>query len=222
MGTSSPRRVAAALGHRAVPTQVGTQNSGSSIVESDVTDSKLKSGPRLPGRVTRAWMSALALFVVYGNIAVVFNPEKLGLRGWPSLPRPFALHDAFLIPGMFSSYATFNFDYLLVGLRTETGYMADRGKWITLDYREHFPERFAIVFTQLFAAHQSDMLGAEGQHAAWSALSTKIKAHHNRLHPNERIRRLRIASVNYPLSPLGYRGAKTPETSRAELWYSDP
>jgi hypothetical protein len=176
----------------------------------------------LPSRAARALMSAIALLVIYGNLAVTFNPEKLGLPGWPALPRPFALHDAFLIPGMFSGYATYNFDFLLVGLRTHQGRASDRDQWIALPVAEHFPLRFPIVYTQLYAAHHWDMLGEQGQRDAWVALSAKIKAHHNRLHPDAPIARLRIGSLNYPLSPLGYRGAKTPENSRAELWYSDP
>jgi hypothetical protein len=175
-----------------------------------------------PGRAARTLMNAIALLVIYGNLAVTFNTEKLGLRGWPALPRPFALHDAFLIPGMFSGYSTYNFDFLLAGLRTERGRASDRAQWIALPISEHFPSRYPIVYTQLYAAHHWDMLGQQGQHAAWVALSAKIKAHHNRLHPDAPIARLRIGSLDFPLSPLGYRGAKTPENSRAELWYSDP
>jgi hypothetical protein len=184
----------------------------------DIADSKNV----MPGRAARALMSAIAVFVIYGNLAVTFNPEKLGLVGWPALPRPFALHDAFLIPGMFSGYSTYNFDFLLVGLRTERGRERDRGAWIELPYEEHFPLRYPIVYTQLFAAHHWDMLGEAGQRDAWAALSVKIKAHHNRLHPDAPIARLRIGSFDFPLSPLGYRGAKTAESARAELWYSDP
>jgi hypothetical protein len=167
-------------------------------------------------------MSAIAILVVYGNLAVTFNPDKFGLVGWPALPRPFAVHDAFLIPGMFSGYVNYNFDFMLMGERTNGGRASDRGMWIELPYKEHFPLRYPIVYTQLFAAHHWDMLGQEGQRRAWVDLSARIKAHHNRLHPDAPIRRLQIGSLNFPLSPLGYRAAKRPETTQAELWYGDP
>ncbi|HEY2734125.1 MAG TPA: hypothetical protein VGI70_09070 [Polyangiales bacterium] len=177
---------------------------------------------RGPGRFARAYMSAIAVLIIYGNLAVTFNPEKFGRVDWPALPRPFAIHDAFLIPGMFSGYVNYNFDFVLMGERTQQGRPRDRGEWIELPYKEHFPLRYPIVYTQLFAAHHWDMLGQQAQRDAWAALSVRIKAHHNRLHPDAPIDRLQIGSLNFPLSPLGYRGAKTRDATRAELWYGDP
>jgi hypothetical protein len=175
-----------------------------------------------PGRAARCFMSAIALLIIYGNLAVIFNTEKLGLRGWPALPRPFALHDAFLITGMFSGYADHNFDFFLAGHRSYEGRNQDRGAWLALDLQEHFPLRYPIVYTQLFAAHQWDMLGEATQRAAWAALAAKIKAHHNRLHPEAPIDRLRFGCIDFPQSPLGYRGAKTDASSWIEPWYADP
>ena len=167
-------------------------------------------------------MGAIALLVVYGNLCVVFNTDKLGLTGWPSLPRPFVLHDAFLIPGMFSSYASYNFDLYLEGERSRAGRARDRGRWIGLPMHEFFPQRYPIAYTQLFAAHHWDMLGDEGQRAAWVGIARRIEHRHNLLHPDAPIRRVRFGSENFPVSPDGYRAAKIPRAIQRELWYSDP
>jgi hypothetical protein len=159
-------------------------------------------------------MSFVALVVVYGNLAVAFNPQKLGLAALPSLPTGFALRDAFLVTGMFTGYATHNSDPFL------EGFVRDR--FVPLDLREHFPLRAAITYTQLVAAHHTDMLGASAQRAVWAAYATQIKARHNRLHPDTPISRLRLGVVVFPQSPLGYRGAKLDGRTTRFLWYTDP
>jgi hypothetical protein len=166
-------------------------------------------------------MSVIAALVVYGNLAVTFNPQKLGLH-WPGLPRGFALHDAFLIPGMFSGYSSANFDLLLQGQRTDTGRTRDRGQWINLPLTEHFPLRYALSYTQLSAAHHADLLGPAGQRAAWAVYGQKIKARHNRLHADAPIARLRFGIVSFPASPAGYRALKSLRTAWRHLWYADP
>lgn len=161
-------------------------------------------------------MSALAVLVVYGNLAVTFQPAKLGLPGAPGLPRTVALHDAFLLPGMFSGYSPFNFDFFIEGQRDPDS------AFFELPLREHFPLRQAITYTQLLAAHHMDILGASGQRAAWAVMAQKIKARHNRLHPELRIARLRFGVLTFPQSSGGYRAAKNAPSSRRYLWYADP
>jgi hypothetical protein len=165
-------------------------------------------------------MSAFALLVVYGNLAVIFNTEKLGLPDWPSLPRPFALHDAFLLFGMFSDYSDQSFDFFVLGRRKAEPTRA--AEWVELALREHFPLRYPIVYTQLVAPHHWDMLGDGAQRRAWAELATRIRARHNRLHPDQPIDGVRIGVVKFPQSPLGYRGAKLPINTRSELLYADP
>ncbi len=166
-------------------------------------------------------MSVLALFIIYGDVSVTFNPTKLGLHG-NGLPRSFAMQDAFLIPGMFSGYTTFNFDFFIEGQRTQDGRKNDRGAFITLDLHDYFPLRQALTFTQLFAAHHWDMLGPSGQRAAWAVLARKIKARNNRLHRDAQITRLRFGVITFPQSVNGYRGAKGENNAWRYTWYADP
>jgi len=153
---------------------------------------------------------------------VTFNPSKLGLPAWAGLPRPFAMQDAFLIPGMFTGYTTFNFDLFLEAERTPTGRLRDRGRFIALPLREHFPMRAAITYTQMFAAHHWDMLGPSGQRTAWSGYARQIKARHNRLHPDAPVGRVRFGVQTFPQSPLGYRAAKRSRNTWRYLWYAEP
>jgi hypothetical protein len=171
--------------------------------------------PELP-RWKRICASAIALVVVYGNLAVTFQPQKLGITAWSGLPRPFVVQDAFLIPGMFSGFTPFNFEYFIEGERAR-----DR-RFVPLRLEEYFPLRYALTYTQLFAAHQWDMLGPSAQRAAWATLAKKIKARHNRLHPSEPIARLRFGVLTFPQSKDGYRAGKDQGRTWRYLWYTDP
>lgn len=171
-------------------------------------------------RLTRALRNAVALLIIYGNVAVALQPAALrraGLR----VPRPAILHDAFLMTGMFSSYSLTNSDFVLLGQRTQAGLAQDRGQWIRLRLRDHFVSRHGVVFTQLFAAHHWDVLGVGAQRRAWAFLARRIRERHNRLHPERAVARVRIGSVEWPQSPLGYRAAKDAGPVHSRIWYSE-
>jgi hypothetical protein len=175
---------------------------------------------RLPP-LRRALMHALALLLFYGNVAVALQPPALARHGF-GLPHPRWMHDAFLMTGMFGSYSTRNGDMFLAGERTHDGAHADRGKWTRLDLKEHFPQRHGITWTQLYAAHQWDALGPDAQRAAWRELAQRIRARHNRLHPEHPIGRVRFGEVTWPQDPRGYRAAKRTPNVLANTWYVDP
>jgi len=164
-------------------------------------------------------MGALAVLLVYGNLAVALQPPQLGVA---PLPRPRWLFDAFLLPGMFSGYTTTNLDFHLTGLRDDRGREGDRGRWIVLELGEHFPQRLGITFTQLYAPHHREVLGAAGQRAAWASLARKIRQRHNRLHPDQPVVRVRIATLEWPIHPSGYRGGKRADTMRLRSWFEEP
>jgi len=163
-------------------------------------------------------LDLIAIAVIYGNVAVALQPAPVrnaGLR----VPRPAWLLDAFLIPGMFGSYGETNLDFVVAGLRTQDGLPADRGRWIKLRVREHFPERHGVVFTRLFAAHHWDMHGTGAQRQAWALLARKIREHHNRLHPDRAVVRVRLGSEDWPISPLGYRAGKRGDAITQRSWF---
>lgn len=168
----------------------------------------------------RRLLDALVLFVIYGNVAVAWQPPPL--RRSVRVPRPGFVADAFLITGMFSSYSLFNSDYFILGQRADSGLVDDRGRWIQLRVREHFPQRHGVIFTELFAAHHWDMHGTRAQRRAWEFLARRIREHHNRLHPDRAVTRVRFGSVQWPQSPLGYRAAKTPDALRTRTWFAEP
>jgi hypothetical protein len=170
--------------------------------------------------VHRLLRDLMALLLIYGNVAVGLQPHalrKLGVR----VPRPGFVHDAFLITGMFGSYTDVNGDFFIFGLRDERGATHDRGRWIQLAVHEHFPQRHGVVFTELFAAHHWDTHGRPAQRRAWTFLARKIREHHNRLHPERSVARIRFGTQLWPLSPHGYRAGKRPGAIRQQTWFAE-
>lgn len=164
-------------------------------------------------------MSAIAIVIVYGNLSMIFNPSKLGVP----LPNPWfmtrTIQDAFLLTGMFSSYADQNIDFVIGG-RTVPQASGEQPKWIVLDLNEMIPGRMGIKFTQLLVARHWDILGKRAQEAAWHQAAKKMRARHNRLHPDQPIDAVRLGVMRWPLSPDGYRAAK-PKKSPYLDWYND-
>jgi hypothetical protein len=163
-------------------------------------------------------MGAVALLIVYGNLAVVFQPKKIGLKGAPGLPRPFVLHDAFLMTGMFNSYVKENWDFFIEGRFRQDG--PKRHRWAALLIEDHFPLRRSITFTQLYAPHHWDMHGSKAQRAAWSVMATKIRARHNRLHPDRAVTKVRFGTLSWPMDPRGYYAGRRPGHERRRVWFS--
>jgi hypothetical protein len=166
-------------------------------------------------------MHLLAAFILYGNAAVALQPHAFARMGI-GLPRTAWLKDAFLMTGMFSSYVTRNADLFLAGERTQTGRSSDRGRWLRLSIREHFPARHGVVFTQLFVVRHWDTLGRSAQRRAWVELAATIRARHNRLHPDAEVARIRFGQIDWPQDPRGYRAAKRAPNVRATTWFEEP
>ena len=80
-------------------------------------------------------MSAVALLIAYGNLAVILHPSKFGFGTLPELPRPLVIHDAFLMTGMFNSYAEENLELFIEGETTGEGFT----RWMAISVSEHFP-----------------------------------------------------------------------------------
>jgi hypothetical protein len=165
-------------------------------------------------------MHLLAAIILYGNAAVALQPRALHRIG-AGLPRPRALMDAFLMTGMFSSFVTRNADLFIAGERTQDGRAADRGQWLRLSIGEHFPSRHGVVFTQLFVARHWDTFGRVAQRKAWVELAARIRARHNRLHPDAPVARIRFGQIDWPQDPRGYRAGKQAPFVRSTTWYED-
>ena len=169
------------------------------------------------------WLTAgLGAVLVYGNLAVALRPDRIGLAGWPALPLPTVLYDALLVPGVFGGYSLQNYDFFLLGRRSEAGREADRGRWIRLDVHEHFPLRDALTHAVLLAPHQRDLYGEAEQRRAWSVLAQKIKQRHARLHPNAPLAALRIGLDVFPQGTHDYREHKRPGRIWIQMVYSEP
>lgn len=169
------------------------------------------------------WLTAgLGAVLVYGNLAVALRPDRIGLAGWPALPLPAALYDALLLPGVFGGYSLQSYDFFLLGRRSDAGRRGDRGRWIRLDVREHFPLRDALTHAVLFAPHQRDLYGAPAQRQAWGVLASKIRQRHTRLHPAAPLDALRIGLDVFPQGTRDYREHKRPDRTWTQVLYSEP
>lgn len=173
----------------------------------------------LPGRFRRWLLNALTVFLLYGNAIGVLESPRLRKVGVPA-PAPLWLRDAFLMHGMFTSYSSRNVDFFIAGLRNDQGTSGDRGSWVPLALKEHFPERHGVTFTELFAVHQWDIYGPKAQRAAWRDLAARIRRRHNLLHPDRPIVRVRFGAIDWPQSPRGYRARKD-EHARAGTWFEE-
>jgi len=165
-------------------------------------------------------MSLIAITIIYGNVAMIFNPQKL-LPFLPNRwPTTFAMQDAFLLTGMFTSFSTENVDFMIGG-RIAPRAPNEKASWIVIDQDEMFTGRMGIKYTQILAARHWDMLGKQAQQDAWHKAAKKIRARHNRLHPDQPIDAVRIGVQLWPLSADGYRAAKRKDTRRYVDWYND-
>jgi hypothetical protein len=175
---------------------------------------------RGPSIAMRAVMTVVTLTLAYGNAAVALGPPAL-LKLNLTLPAPDLVRDVFLMTGMFNSYSERNVDFVLTGKRSARGLREDRGRWIRLPLREHFPQRHGITYTQLFAAHHWDVHGLAAQRKAWAVMAAKVRARHNRLHPDRHVQSVRFAATDWPISPQGYRALKSSDASRPRIWFSE-
>jgi len=188
---------------------------------SATADAALAPAPRVyPSRARRALLNALAVLLIYGNATIALQPPRLRRTGF-QLPAPAWMRDAFLMSGMFTTWSRSNLDMFIAGQRSLDGDPSTRGQWVSITVREHFPDRQGVTFTKLYAMHHWDAHGRAAQRVAWKALARKIREHHNRLHPELAVTRVRFGSVEWPQSPLGYRAAKHARSIETRVWYEE-
>ena len=162
----------------------------------------------------RLGLSLLALFIIYGNLAVVLHPPMLGRPKATGLPRPTLLLDVFLMTGMFYSIDKFHQKPYVEGFRVD----ADGRPlgWEPLDVDELLPIRLGFQFAAVIALRHYDMGGAGRQQArvrAWNTLAPMLRERHNRLHPHRQVSAVRIGLLTWPFVEGQSRG-EPPEDAR--------
>lgn len=151
---------------------------------------------------------------------VALQPPELVARGL-SIPHPDAVRNAFDLTSMFSSYSASNEDYAIFAIRTQAGRSGDRGRWIELPLSDHFPRRLPLTAMQIYASFPARIDGDEGRARAWSVLAEKIRANHNRLHPESPVAQIRLDAVQWPTDPRGFYAGKAPGKIRTRLFFSE-
>jgi hypothetical protein len=169
----------------------------------------------LPRPLHRWLLSAVALAVIYVNLAVIFHPGATR-RKHPALPLHPALYDAFLIFGVFSYYETNNHEMQLWGDTGKTN--VGIGGWKLLDAHEHFPFTRGERDGRIWASRHYRALPRSEHLAVWQRTGLQILQRHNRLHPDEPILRLGIQNVSWPRSPEGFYAAYVSNRARYTFW----
>jgi len=170
--------------------------------------------------IRRLIMNGIALALLYGNAMVALQPpelEPLGLY----IPHPTFVQDAFELTSMFTSYSTMSEDYVLFGKRTQEGLAGDRGSWIRLPLTDHFPRRHGFTTMHLYVPFPARIDGDAGRNRAWSVLARKIRANHNRLHPDRPVELIRIDALQWPADPRGFRAGRAPGKMQERMWFSE-
>jgi len=172
-------------------------------------------------------MTLVGFFLIFGNISVVFHPNKYGLtdvKGLRSyLPKPAsrAVHDMFLMTGMFSSYSTNNLDLIIRGHLSDADWLPEDDRWVDLTIKEHLPRTLGTEYTRLWASHHKNTFGKKGQQAARAVFATKVRERHNRLHPEQPIDAVMLGVETWRQQPEGYRAGKSPTTTKFHNWYEE-
>jgi hypothetical protein len=170
---------------------------------------------------SRRWiLSAIALGLLYGNAMVALQPPQLEAFGI-FIPHPKAVRDAFVLTAMFLTDSPKNEEYVIHGLRTQTGRAEDRGGWIRLPLTDHFPHRHGITSMHLYVPYPEAIGGEAGRQRAWALLAAKIRANHNRLHPDQPVAQVRIGSLEWPKDPRGFHAGKAPGTTMLRIWFTE-
>lgn len=181
----------------------------------------------LPGPLARLAMHAVTFFFVFGNLAVVFHPPKFGLKEVPGLrdmlPKQaaYAVHELFLLPGMFSGYGTNNIDLIIKGRLADSS-LPESERWIHIYRKEHLPRKLNTEYTRMWISHEKGMIGKRAQKKGWRHMARKIRERHNRLHPDQPIDGVLLGVQAWPQQPRSYRAGKTVEQTRFHTWYKDP
>ena len=168
----------------------------------------------------RLILSAIALGLLYGNAMVALQPSQLEQLGL-FIPHPKAVRDAFVLTAMFASDSPVNEEYVIHGNRTQTGRADDRGSWIRLPLAEHLPLRHAMTSMQIYVPYPEQIHGEAGRQRAWTVLAGKIRANHNRLHPDQPISQVRFGSLEWPKDRRGFHAGKAPGRTLLRIWFTE-
>jgi hypothetical protein len=170
----------------------------------------------------RRWiMSAIALALLYGNAMVALQPAELLELGL-FIPHPEAVRNAFVLTAMFASDLPQNEDYLIQGRLAPADIADDQERWITLPLGEHLPRRHPITTMEIYAPYPQAIGGEPARQRAWTVMAHKIRARHNRLHPDIPVEQIRFGALQWPKDPRGYRAREVAGQTWLQLWFKEP
>jgi hypothetical protein len=75
---------------------------------------------------------------------------------------------------------------------------------------------------QLYVSFPATLDAEEGRKRAWSVLARKIRANHERLHPDQPVAEIRLDAFQWPTDPRGFRAGLLPATTVNRMWFIEP
>ena len=144
--------------------------------------------------------AALALVLVYLNLAALFT--SCGIR--IELARPWYLHRPFQIFTLFSYYTSTNYGFEAVARVAGSGDSADGERWIPIDLYAYFPQVTGEANRRIY--QDSFLHDPARQRKGQAYVLERIKALHNRNHPDLPIDRIRMYLLSWPKHTTGYKG----------------
>jgi hypothetical protein len=181
----------------------------SSAVAAPDAASRPSSG-RLADGARKLAASAVILFVLYVNVAIIFNYPLAKFAAGFSLPMTWQIYDCFQIFGVFSSYEMLNRDVEVYGITAPTKSMPE-GKIVRLDLAEYFPFGHGESQGRATVARHLYNFGPVGQYDAYQSLAKKIRARYARLHPEIPIEKIVIVQVAWRRNLEGFELMKLNE-----------
>lgn len=167
-------------------------------------------------RRARALRSVLALALVYGNVAVL-NAQFAVVYEWvPALPVIDLLADPFYLFGMFDDYERDARELVV------EGYVAGAHEWIRLDGADFFPG--SVADRQIWAQGRrklGELLTDEMMEDEQRCLLSRIRARHNRLHPERQIEKVRVGHLSWEKSAQGHEAKRVRSEEEMVIWYEE-
>ena len=172
--------------------------------------------PNLPNPTReRVFLAALAVALVYANIAVIFNWPLEQLR-MPRFPLSESTRDAFLVFGVFSYYETNNQELTIWGLATNP--RTSEAYWKQLPNQNYFPFSRGEQGSRMWATRQYNNPDRKGHWEAWQFMGRRIKERHNKLYPNDPITKVAFQSMTWPRSPDGFYRRQSAQDASKDVW----
>ena len=169
-----------------------------------------------PGRWLR---TALAVWVIYGNLAILNSQYAKRFDWLPRFPVVELFVDVFYLFGMFHSFNPEARELAVQGLPLDA---PEDGEWVRLEPDEFFigergrQESYAVAYRQVGSLIPERIIRTER-----ARVLRRVRTRHNRLHPDNPMKKVRIGGYSWPKSPDGWEAGRVVGQEQLSIWYTE-